>query len=115
MGNMSEAINTVLTGQVTYAVRDTEYKDNKINKDDIIGLANGEIEITGKDINDVSLKLIEKMIDHDIGIITIFYGNDVDENKVNELSNLLEERFEDIDIEVVFGGQPLYYYIFSIE
>ena len=115
MINMSEAINTVLTGQVTYAVRDTEYKDNKINKDDIIGLANGEIEITGKDINDVSLKLIEKMIDHDIGIITIFYGNDVDENKVNELSNLLEERFEDIDIEVVFGGQPLYYYIFSIE
>jgi hypothetical protein len=115
MGNMSEAINTVLTGQVTYAVRDTEYKDNKINKDDIIGLTDGEIEVTGKDINDVSLKLIEKMVDHDIGIITIFYGNDVDENKVNELSNLLEERFKDIDVEVVFGGQPLYYYIFSIE
>ncbi|MBC8588622.1 DAK2 domain-containing protein [Paratissierella segnis] len=115
MINMSEAINTVLTGQVTYAVRDTEYKDNKINKDDIIGLTDGEIEVTGKDINDVSLKLIEKMVDHDIGIITIFYGNDVDENKVNELSNLLEERFKDIDVEVVFGGQPLYYYIFSIE
>lgn len=115
MENMSEAIKTVHTGQVTYAVRDTEYKDTKINKDDIIGLSDGEIEATGKDINEVSLMLIEKMIDDDIGIITIFYGNDVEETKANELSNLLEERFEDIDIEVVFGGQPLYYYIFSIE
>lgn len=115
MENMSEAIKTVHTGQVTYAVRDTEYKDTKINKDDVIGLSDGEIEATGKDINEVSLMLIEKMIDDDIGIITIFYGNDVEETKANELSNLLEERFEDIDIEVVFGGQPLYYYIFSIE
>ncbi len=115
MENMSEAMENVLTGQVTYAVRDTEYKDTKINKDDIIGLSNGDILSTGNDINEVSLNLIEKMIHDDIGIITIFYGSDIDEDKANELSKLLEDRYEDIDIEVVFGGQPLYYYIFSIE
>lgn len=113
--NMSEAMKNVLTGQVTYAVRDTEYKDTKINKDDIIGLSNGDILSTGNDINEVSINLIEKMVHDDIGIITIFYGSDIDEEKANELSALLEDRYEDIDIEVVFGGQPLYYYIFSIE
>lgn len=113
--NMSEAMKSVLTGQVTYAVRDTEYKDTKINKDDIIGLSNGDILATGNDINNVSLNLIDKMINDDIGIITIFYGSDIDEDKANELASLLEDSYEDIDIEVVFGGQPLYYYIFSIE
>lgn len=115
MQNMSEAMKNVLTGQVTYAVRDTEYKDTKINKDDIIGLSNGDILSTGNDINEVSLNLVEKMVHDDIGIITIFYGSDIDEEKANELAKLLEDRYEDIDIEVVFGGQPLYYYIFSIE
>lgn len=112
---MIDNISYIQTGQVTYAVRDTEVNNNKINKDDIIGLSNGDIVASGKEINHVAEELIEKMMDEDISIITIFYGDNIEEDKVNELSSWLEERYEDVDIEVIFGGQPLYYYIFSLE
>lgn len=112
---MIDSISYIQTGQVTYAVRDTEVNNNKINKDDIIGLSNGDIVASGKEINHVAEELIEKMMDEDISIITIFYGDNIEEDKVNELSSWLEERYEDVDIEVIFGGQPLYYYIFSLE
>ena len=112
---MIDNISYIQTGQVTYAVRDTEVNNNKINKDDIIGLSNGDIVASGKEINHVAEELIEKMMDEDISIITIFYGDNIEEDKVNELSSWLEEKYEDVDIEVIFGGQPLYYYIFSLE
>lgn len=113
--DMKESISDVLTGQVTYAVRDTEFKENKINKDDIIGIANGDIVSKGQDINSVGIELIEKMINDDISIITVFYGVDMSKEKAEELASSLEKDYEDIDIEIVFGGQPLYYYIFSLE
>lgn len=112
---MIDNISYIQTGQVTYAVRDTEVNNNKISKDDIIGLSNGDIVASGKEINHVAEELIEKMMDEDISIITIFYGDNIEEDKVNELSSWLEEKYEDVDIEVIFGGQPLYYYIFSLE
>ncbi|WFA09802.1 DAK2 domain-containing protein [Tissierella sp. Yu-01] len=112
---MNDNINNVITGQVTYAVRDTEYNNTKIKKDDIIGLSDKDILSAGEDINEVSLELIEKIINDDISIITIFYGNNVDEETANALAERLNNKYEDIDIEVIFGGQPLYYYIFSIE
>lgn len=112
---MTNNINTVKSAQVTYAVRDTEYNNTKIVKDDIIGLSDKEILSSGKDINEVSINLVEKLVDDDISIITIFYGNDVDEIKASNLATILGAKYEDIDIEVIFGGQPLYYYIFSIE
>lgn len=112
---MTNAINTIKSAQVTYAVRDTEYNNNKIIKDDIIGLSDKEILSSGKDINQVSTNLIEQLVDDDTSIITIFFGNNVDEVIANELATTLEGKYENIDIEVIFGGQPLYYYIFSIE
>lgn len=113
--NMEEAIKTVLTGQITYAVRDTEFNNTKINKDDIIGLYHGDIVSTGTDINEVTLELIADMVNDDISIITIFYGTDVTPENTEELVCELEEKYSDIDIDLIYGGQPLYYYIFSLE
>ena len=113
--SMQEAIKQVKTGQITYAVRDTEINGKEINKDDIMGISDGEIVAVGKDIKDVSIELIKDSIDEDSELITLFYGEDIDEDEANVLSKLIEENFEDCDVEVVYGGQPLYYYIFSIE
>lgn len=113
--NMNDNVRSILTGQVTFAVRDSEFNNNEIKKDDIIGLSDGDIVTAGKEINQVALNLIEDMINDDISIITIFYGEDMGEEKAEELSQILEEKYKDVDIELLFGGQPLYYYIFSLE
>jgi len=113
--NMTEYIEDVYTGEVTYAVRDTSYNDTKIDKDDIIGISDDEIVTSGKDINKVAKDLINSMMNDDISIISIFYGNNIEDKEVKKLADLLEEKYEDVDVEVVFGGQPLYYYIFSLE
>ena len=115
INSMKKSMKNVKTGQVTYAVRDTEFNNTKINKDDIIGISKGDIISSGKNINEVGLKLVESMIDDDSSLITIFYGNDLDEEEVEKLAEELQSKYKDFDIEVVFGGQPLYYYIFSIE
>lgn len=113
--NMEEAVAHVKTGQVTYAVRDTEIEDKKIKKDDIIGLSNGEIVAVGDSIDEVGYKLVKGIVNDDYSLITIFYGNEIEEEKAYQFAERLEEEFEDFDIEVIFGGQPLYYYIISIE
>lgn len=113
--NMKEAISYVKTAQVTYAVRDTEINNIKIKKDDIIGITGDEILAIGNDVEQVALELLGKMVDDESSLITIFYGNGLKEEDAIKLSKKLEEKFEDFDIEVLFGGQPLYYYIFSIE
>jgi len=113
--SMIEAIQDVKTGQVTYSVRDTEYNNTKINKDDIIGIAEGEIVANGKDINLVSLELLENMIDEDTSLVTIFYGSDIEEDMAKDLESQLSDKYGDVDIELIYGGQPIYYYIFSIE
>lgn len=113
--SMNQGINNVISGQVTYAVRDTEFNGTKINKDDIIGLSEKDILVSGKDINKVSFELVEKLNNEDASIITVFYGEEISEDKAEELRGLLEDKYEDMDIELIYGGQPLYYYIFSIE
>ncbi|WP_077367371.1 DAK2 domain-containing protein [Anaerosalibacter sp. Marseille-P3206] len=112
---MEFAVQNVKTGQVTYAVRDTEINGVKIKKDDIIGICKGEIISNGKNKDDVSLELIREVVEEDSEIITIFYGNDITEDEANELAEKIESELEDCDVEVIYGGQPLYYYIFSIE
>lgn len=112
---MNSSIKEVITGQVTYAVRDTDLNDKEIRKDDIIGLSKGDILVSGKDIQEVSKNLIEEIINDDISLITIFYGKDIKEEQANEIASSLERELEGIDIEVIYGGQPLYYYIFSLE
>nr|WP_300005416.1 DAK2 domain-containing protein [Tissierella sp.] len=113
--NMKSSIAEVLTGQITYAVRDTDLNDQSIKKDDIIGLSKGEILVSGKEIEEVSKRLVEDIITDEISLITIFYGKDIEEENANKLASSLEEELEGIDIEVIYGGQPLYYYIFSLE
>lgn len=113
--NMVEAISNVKTGEVTYSVRDTEYNSTKISKDDIIGIAEDEIVSSGKEINGVATDLLDKMIDDEISLVTIIYGSDLSEEKARELEENLLDKYDDIDIELIYGGQPLYYYIFSLE
>ncbi|WP_422485176.1 DAK2 domain-containing protein [Gudongella sp. DL1XJH-153] len=113
--SMINAIDEVKTGQVTFAVRDTEFNGTDIRKNDIIGLSDKDILAAGNDVNTVSQQLIEKLVDQESSIITIIYGSDVTEEQASKLAELLEAKYSNLDIEVVFGGQPLYYYLFAIE
>ena len=112
---MNESLENVSTGQVTFAVRDTEFNENSIKKDDIIGLSDKEILSSGNSITDVSLDLLKKLINEDTSIITIIYGNDVSVEDAENLAEKVTEKYNDVDIELVYGGQPLYFYIFAVE
>ncbi len=113
--NMLEAIGVVKTGQITYAVRDTSMNNLDIKKDDIIALLDGEIVNHGSYIESQTIELVEKMVTEDNFIVTIFYGEKIQENTAMALKAKLEKIVENCDVEVVFGGQPLYYYIISVE
>jgi len=69
----------------------------------------------GNNIEDVSVELVKSLVNEDSSLVTIFYGNSIEEDEANRLGERLQEEFEDIDVEVIFGGQPIYYYIFSVE
>ncbi len=112
---MKRVIEGVKTGEVTYAVRNTTIKGMTIEKGDIIGICDGEILVKGKDVTAVTSSLLEKMADDEAELISIYYGQEVAEEDADALAESLEEDFEDCDIEVNRGGQPLYYYIVSVE
>lgn len=112
---MSEALNNVKTGQVTFAVRDTQAGDISIKEGDIIGIGEKEIKFAGQDINEIAVKLVEDLADEDSEIISLFYGDEVSEEDANELVEAIEELKPDCDVELYQGGQPLYYYIISVE
>lgn len=113
--DMTEATKNVKTGQVTYAVRDTSINGLDIKKDDIIALMDKDIVNHGNDVENETLELIKKMVDEDNFLVTIFYGDMVEEEKAKQLKEKVEEIAPDCDIEIVNGGQPLYYYIISVE
>jgi len=115
INNMNKAMSNVVSGQVTYSVRDTQLNGKIIEKGNIIGVTDKEILAVGKDINEVSEELIEKLINDDTSVLTIIYGEDVDKNKAEELIRNLETKFHELDIDLVEGDQPIYYYIFSLE
>lgn len=112
---MEEGIKGVKTGSVTYAVRDTEVDGKAIKSGDIIGIKEGNIEEVGNDIYEVCEKLIKDMVTEDSELITLFYGEDCDEDKVNEFLEKMEETYEDLDVQCFEGKQPLYYFIISVE
>ena len=112
---MMSALQLVKSGQVTYAVRDTVMNDIEVKEGNIIGIAEGKLLSAGDKVDEITTNLIEKIVDEDTAIITLFYGEDVEEDKANELRDALEEKFEDIDVELYYGGQPLYYYLISVE
>lgn len=113
--DMSDAIVEVKTGQITYAVRDTVFNDIEIKKDDIISLYDGEIVSHGDNIEDQAVELIEKMVDEDNFLVTLFYGDKVDKKTAENLKKRIEEVAEECDVEIICGGQPLYYYVISVE
>lgn len=113
--NMVEALSTVKSGQVTYAVRDTVINDIEVKEGNIIGLAEGKLLSAGEGVNEITTDLIEKLVDEDSAIITLFYGEDTSKEDAESLASDLEEKFEDIDVELHYGGQPLYYYLISVE
>ena len=112
---MNDAIEDLTSLQLTFAVRDTKNGDLEIKKDDYIGLKDGDIIVKGEKLEDTLIDLIDKSLDEDAEIITLYYGEDVNEEDAEDLYEKLEEKFSDLDIELNFGGQPLYYYIASIE
>lgn len=112
---LMESLGLVKSGQVTYAVRDTVMNDIDVKEGNIIGIAEGKLLSAGDEVDEITTNLVEKLVDEDTAIVTLFYGEDVSEEAANELRDLLEEKFEDIDVELYYGGQPLYYYLISVE
>lgn len=113
--NMNEALLEVKTGQVTHAVRDTNIDGLKINKDDYMGIFDGDIVVVDKNVINTAKELLQKMIDDDSEIVTILYGEDVENEIVDQLVEFIEEKFSDVEVEVHEGNQPLYPFIFSVE
>ena len=112
---MTEAIASVKSGSVTYAVRDTEVDDKVIKVNDIMGIGDKKILSVGQDITEVTKDLISQLADEDSELISIYYGADITEEQANALATSLEEEYPDIDIEVNEGNQPVYYYLLSVE
>ncbi len=112
---MTNAISSVKTGQVTYAVRDTVVNDVEIKEGNIIGMYNGKLVKSGPELGNVTRELLEKMIDDESELVTILYGEDASEESAQELAGYLEEQYPDCEVSINYGGQPLYYYILSVE
>lgn len=112
---MNDALQHVKTGQITFAVRDTQIDGLEIEKDDFMGIAEGKIVVKNKNKGKVAEELLSQMLDDDSEIMTIIYGEDVSEEEVNLLTQFVEENYRDIEVEIHNGRQPLYSFIFSIE
>ncbi len=114
--NMSKAIENVSTGLVTFAARDSDFDGKEIKKGEIMGLDNGKLAITEKDVTKAAYKLIKRMVSGSTGFITIIYGADVTDENAEALDNLVRNKFGDkTEVMLVNGGQPVYYYIISVE
>ncbi|MBQ4232492.1 MAG: hypothetical protein II699_04370 [Lachnospiraceae bacterium] len=108
-------IENVKTGQVTYAVRDTKINGIEVHKEDIMGMDDEGIKTVGKDIEKTTLKLIKEMVDEDTELISVYKGQDVSDKDAKSLLSKLDEAYPDCDVEMNDGGQPVYYYILSVE
>ena len=112
---MEESITTVKTGQVTYAVRDTKIDDKEIHEGNIMGIGDSGILAVGEGLEETTLEMFKELVDDMSEIISIYYGEEVDEAVANELGEKVGEMFPACDVEVHFGGQPIYYYVVSVE
>ena len=112
---MEEEIALVKTGQVTYAVRDTVIDDKEIRQNDYMGIGDKSILSVGTDLEATTLDLVSQLIDEDSAIVTVYYGADMDEDSANVIAEKIEEQFPEVEVEVQFGGQPIYYYLISVE
>ena len=113
--NMLEAVSNVKSGQVTYAVRDTSIDGKAIHEGDIMGIGDKGLVSVGNDISDVTFDLIKDAVDEDSELISIYYGADVKKEDAEAFAARVEESFPDCDVQNYYGGQPIYYYIVSVE
>ena len=112
---MSEELGTVKTGQEPYAVRDTVIDDKEIKQDDFMGIGDQGILSVGKELETTVLDMIEQLIDEDSAIVSIYYGEDAREDAANAIGEKITEAHPDVEVEVHYGGQPIYYYVISVE
>ena len=112
---MNAEIEVVKTGQVTYAVRDTEIDGKTIKQDDFMGIGDKSILSVGTDLKETTLDMVEQLVDEDSAIISIYYGADSSEEAAEEIASLIQEKHPDVEVEINNGGQPIYYYVISVE
>lgn len=112
---MLEAVKSVQTGQVTYAVRDTKIDNKEIHEGDIMGIGDAGILAVGTSITETAKETLRNMVGEDSGLISIYYGEDVTEEEAEAFISDVEEEYPDLDVDAHFGGQPIYYYVMSVE
>lgn len=112
---MLEEIKNVKTGQMTYAVRDTHIDDKEIHEGDIMGIGDSGILAVGKDMEETTKELIANLVDEDSELISIYYGEEVSEEEAEKFAGEIEELYPDVDVDIQFGGQPIYYYVLAVE
>lgn len=112
---MLEEIKNVKTGQMTYAVRDTHIDDKEIHEGDIMGIGDSGILAVGKDLEETTKELIANLVDEDSELISIYYGEEVSEEEAEKFAGEMEELYPDVDVDIQFGGQPIYYYVLAVE
>ena len=112
---MLAEIGNVKTGQVTYAVRDTEIDGKTIKQDDYMGIGDSSILSVGQDLKATTLEMVDALVDEDSAIVSIYYGTDATEEAAEEIGAVIEEKYPDVEVEINAGGQPIYYYVISVE
>ena len=112
---MNSEIKTVKSGQVTYAVRDTVIDDKEIRQDDYMGIGDTGILSVGRDLEAAVMDMLGQLIDGDSALVSIYYGEDVKEDDAEAIGAKVEENFPEVEVEIHYGGQPIYYYVISVE
>ncbi|MCX8742793.1 DAK2 domain-containing protein [Lactobacillus sp. B3795] len=115
VSEMEDMLDTVVSGDVTNAVRDTEIDGVKIKKDDYMGIIDGKIKVVKDDLNETTIDMIKEMLDEDSEVVTIIYGEGMTQNQADELAEQVEAIDDDLEVEVHPGGQPVYPYLISVE
>ena len=112
---MNESIGNVTTAMLTYAVRDTKIGETQIKEGDFLGMVGGDIKVVSPTLEEAAKELIKVSVDEDKEVVTIYYGSETTEEDAQKLASFVEEEFSDCEVEVISGGQPIYYYIISVE
>ena len=112
---MIEGIGNVKTGQVTYAVRDTHIDDKEIQEGDIMGIGDSGILAVGQSVEETTKEMLAQLVDEDTELISLYYGQDVQEESAENFAQEIEDLYPDVDVDVHSGGQPIYYYVLSVE
>jgi len=113
--NMTKSLDNVSTGLITFAARDSDFEGQNIRQGEILALDNGKLSFTEKDVSKAAYKLVKRLADGGTSFITLIHGADVSEDKAQELYEQVKAKFGNAEVMLINGGQPVYYYIISVE